>query len=190
MESLPDPYGADLLAALLRLHGRQALGELGVERLHPLLGPHQSLGPLGLVQLDGTGVVDADDLLPDGIAQHGAQRGPDPLLRRRSSDLLASHGGAHRWVFRRACLQDGLVLLVDASEHLLQDRHPQPVHPDVSENLFQVLLVMRSVAPERGLANVAAPLVLRHTALEEVAEQHGAELLAAVVLAAQFVVVR
>ncbi|WP_246554297.1 hypothetical protein [Nonomuraea jabiensis] len=52
-EGLPDPYGTDLLAALLRLHGRQALGELGVERLHLLLGPHQSLGPLGLVQLDG-----------------------------------------------------------------------------------------------------------------------------------------
>jgi hypothetical protein len=30
-----------------------------------LLGPHQSLGPLGLVQLDGTGIVDAADLLPD-----------------------------------------------------------------------------------------------------------------------------
>ncbi|MFD1547147.1 hypothetical protein [Nonomuraea guangzhouensis] len=60
----------------------------------------------------------------------------------------------------------------------------------MGEHLFQVLLVVGPVAPERGLTNVAAPLVLRHAALEEVAEQHGAEPLAAVVLAAQFVVVR
>ncbi|WP_176903145.1 hypothetical protein [Nonomuraea maritima] len=142
---LPHPDGADLFAAGLGPHDSQTLGELGLIRLDPLLRPHQRLRPLGRLQLDRPGVVDADDLLADRVTQHRAEGCSDALLRGRAGDPLPAGRRPHLRVVRLLRFPNGFVLLVDHVEDPLQDGHPQPVHADMRQVLHSQILAFACV---------------------------------------------
>nr|WP_248959819.1 hypothetical protein [Sphaerisporangium perillae] len=186
---LPDTEDVHRLPAGSRPGLFEAPLVLGRPGGHAGLGPRQGLRPLPGLQLHQLGDVVRHRTLALGVAQRGAERGPDPLLGRRTGDALPLHRRSHGWVLRGAGLEDGLVLRVDLGEHLLDMRHAQPVEP-VGVEYMQVDAVVRLVGEQRGLADIASPPPPCDPPRPELAERLGVERLAGLVLAAQLVVVR
>ncbi|MEU9833277.1 hypothetical protein AB0D67_17265 [Streptosporangium sp. NPDC048047] len=131
----PDLQRVDGLPAGLfpgLLQGAFVLSRPGGHALHR---PDQALGPLGRLELDQLGHVLRHQALALGVAQRRTQGRPDALLGRRTGDALTAHRGADRGILRRLGRQQFGVLVVDAGEQRVEVGDPQPVHPDVVEDV-------------------------------------------------------